>query len=117
MRKFRHKLVRYTFLLITGLCFLNLSFFIAEVALLNISKDDASIEFVIKILIAGGFEEESENADEQEKSNVKLSDLFMSNGLYHHQHLFVIAQQRFGSLNILVPHGGHLQIFSPPPEA
>jgi hypothetical protein len=117
MRELRHKLVRITFLLITGLCFLNMSFFIGEVALLNLSKDDASIEFVIKILIAGGFEEESETADEHEKPNAKSSDLFLSHSLYHHHHLFLIAQQRFGSLNILVPHSGHLEIFSPPPEA
>jgi hypothetical protein len=117
MISLRHKLVRYIFLLATGLSFLNMSFFIGEIALLNISKDDASIECVIKILIAGGFEEESETPDENEKSSAKESDLILCHHLYHHHHLFLIAQQRFGSLNVLVPQTGHSKIFSPPPEA
>jgi hypothetical protein len=117
MHALRLKLVRHVFLLITGLSFLNMSFFIAEVAILNLSKDDAAIECIMKILIAGGFEEESETTDEHEKPAVKASDLFFSQSLYHHHHLFLIAQQRFGSLNILVPHNGHSKIFSPPPEA
>lgn len=115
---FRKNIVRLVFLLVTGVTFLNMSFFIAEVTLLNLSKDDAAIENVIKILIAGGFEEENETPDGQEKSfSMKEVDLFMSLNLYHHLHLYRIAQHRYCFKNTLVPLSGHIDIFSPPPEA
>jgi hypothetical protein len=104
--------------MITGLTFLNMSFFIAEVTLLNIDKTDQSIQNVIQILLAGGFEEESETPDGHGKSE-SIKDVFLSiqANLFHHRHLFQIAQHRFGALNDMIPHRGHAQIFSPPPEA
>ena len=119
MKLLRSKSIKSVLLLLTGITFLNLSVFMAEVSLLNLSKDDSAIERVFKILIAGGFEEESENpADGHENPySLKEIDLLQSFNLYHHLHLYLIAQQRYGSLNSSAPLSGYTTIFSPPPEA
>ena len=119
MKLLRYKSIKSVLLLITGITFMNLSVFMAEVSLLNLSKEDASIECVFKILIAGGFEEESENpVDGHENSfTLKEVDLLLNFNLYHHHHLYLIAQQRYGSLNSSSPLSGYTTIFSPPPEA
>src|SRR5690606_22084858 len=99
--------------------FVNLSFFMAEVVFLNLDKKDRTIQTIFCILNSGGFEEESEApADTHEKlSDLKGVDLYFNHNLYHHQHLYLIAQQREGVLHALILQEGFSKIFSPPPEA
>ncbi|HYF69984.1 MAG TPA: hypothetical protein VD884_17705 [Ohtaekwangia sp.] len=91
----------------------------AEVVFLNLDKKDRTIQTIFCILNSGGFEEESEApVDSHEKlSELKGVDLYFNHNLYHHQHLYLIAQQRTGVLHTLILQEGFSQIFSPPPEA
>ena len=119
MEILRKPLIRFVFLFVTGITFVNLSFFMAEVVFLNLDKKDRTIQTIFCILNSGGFEEESEApADGHEKlSDLKGVDLYFNHNLYHHQHLYLIAQQREGVLHTLILREGFSKIFSPPPEA
>lgn len=119
MEILRKPFIRFVFLFVTGITFVNLSFFMAEVVFLNLDKKDRTIQTIFCILNSGGFEEESEApADSHEKlSDLKGVDLYFNHNLYHHQHLYLIAQQREGVLHTLILQEGFSKIFSPPPEA
>lgn len=115
---FRKKRIKYFLLLFTGIAFLNLSFFLAEVSLLKLDKDNRMIETITNVITGAGFEEESETTSDSHETGSSLKEvkLLITQNLNHHGSLFLIAQQRNGILVLPRPESGFSQVFSPPPE-
>lgn len=102
------------FSLLTGVVFLNMSFFLAEVCLLDI-KDARMIENVRNLVLNGGLEEERDA--HSSGSDVALKMFSMATGLsLHHSSVFLIASKIHQDSEDNYLHADHSEIFSPPPE-
>lgn len=62
--KFRYNISTRIISLLTGLVFLNMSFFMAEVAALKLQKDSELLQNIVKLISFAGVEEEKDAASE-----------------------------------------------------
>lgn len=100
--------------LLTGVIFLNMSFFLAEVCLLDI-KDARMIENVCNLVINGGLEEERDTHSTSGDASLKMFSI--AAGLYlHHASVFLIASKINPDTEDNYLHADHSEIFSPPPD-
>ncbi len=110
----RNRTVIRIFSLFTGVIFLNMSFFLAEVCMLDI-KDRQMIENVANLVINGGLEEERDA--HSSGGDIPLKVFSIVSGLsLHHSSLFLIASRSHREQEDHYLHADHSQIFSPPPE-
>lgn len=102
------------FTLLTGVIFLNMSFFLAEVCLLDI-RDKQMIENVANLVLNGGLEEERDSHTPGGDAPVKI---FSPGGalMLHHSSLFLIASRMYQEWIDHYLHADHSQTFSPPPD-
>jgi hypothetical protein len=100
---------------IVGAIFLNMSFILAEVAMLNI---DAKNNTVIQNLAKNGIEEEKETNGESPESDEKAkeTDLSIEHTLLHHGIVFIIGQQRDKDFYNPAVSTGFTESFFTPPE-
>lgn len=112
---FRYQVITRIFCVFTGVIFLNMGFFLAEVCLLNL-KDRHMIENVTKLVLNGGLEEER---DAHAGGDVpgKMFSLLSNESLIRHASLFLIAVKIHQVLEDLYPHADHSTKFSPPPDS
>lgn len=103
------------FSLITGVIFLNMGFFLAEVSLLNID-DRQMIENVCNLVLNGGLEEERDAHSTGTDGPGKTFSLFSQDILLGHASLFGIALKMHQASDDLYPHADHSQKVSQPPE-
>ena len=115
MMIFRNHSGTRVFSLITGVIFLNMSFFLAEVCLLDI-KDPEMIENVCKLVLNGGLEEERDAHSAGADAPLKIFSLAGDDLLLRHSSLFLIASKMHQDSQENYRHANHSQIFSPPPE-
>jgi hypothetical protein len=102
-----------TFTLLAGIAFLNLSFILAEISALGLTKKYKSL---VQMVTNAGLEEEKEaGGAETGESDIAGVDL-MEENLAHHKILFLSAEQRNKVLQNQSIHPGHADIFSPPPD-
>lgn len=114
MKTFRRNYLSRAFSLITGVLFLNMSFFLVEVSLLEIT-DHQIIENIARLISTGGFEEERDG-EAPEKASAKEVDLLID-PIQPHHHLLIIVNSKTGCmLDDLYPHANYSQTFSPPPD-
>lgn len=114
MKIYRNQTTTRIFSLLTGVIFLNMSFFLAEVCLLEF-KDKQMIENVCNLVLNGGLEEERDA--HTSGSDVPLKMFSMSGELsLHHSSLFLIAAKIHRDCEDHYLHADHSEIFSPPPE-
>jgi hypothetical protein len=114
MNIIREHVLAKVFTLITGLIFLNMSFFLAEVALLKFEKKEL-VENIAKLIFNGGFEEERECEGNVDHIGKEV-DLLMQQVEIHHACSFLVSVR---SNQILVDHylhANHSLTFSPPPD-
>lgn len=113
MRKLRT--FRTWFILLSGICFLNMTFLLAEISVLGLPDEYTSL---VETLINSGLEEESEAGTESSEGEELFKEVFFDsdNNLTHHQHQYLAGQQREKILSNLSIHPGFLKRFSPPPE-
>lgn len=118
MKVFRTTYVSNTFALFTGLVFLNMSFFLAEISALKLSEDKKLIENVAKLIAGSASEEESDApmGSPDEDASAKEIDL-----IFHYQPVAplentTLAKSKISILMQGIPRLGHYEIYSPPPE-
>jgi hypothetical protein len=115
MNSFRQHYLTRVFSLLTGLVFLNMSFFLAEVSLLSLTNPEI-IENVAKLISSSGFEEERDGETSGNDSSAKEVDLLFHQIQFHHSALFLITEKINRILEDHYPHEDYSLIFSPPPD-
>ena len=115
MMIFRNQGVTRTFSLLTGVIFLNMSFFLAEVCMLDL-KDRQMIENVCNLVINGGLEEERDAHSAGGDVPLKVFSMVSVDLLMRHSSLFLIAAKMHQDAEDHYLHADHSEIFSPPPE-
>ncbi len=103
------------FSLFTGIVFLNMSFFLAEVCMLDL-KDKQMIENVCNLILNGGLEEERDGHGSGTDVPIKIFSLASGDLMLHHSSLFLIAVKMHQEMEDHYLHADHSEIFSPPPE-
>lgn len=114
---FRNSYVKNGMALFTGLIFLNMSFFLAEVSALKLTQDKKVIENIGKLIWSSVAEEEKDvfGGSAGEESSAKEVDLIFNYSI-HTIHMLLIDNKRCVVDNGL-PLPGSYEIYSPPPEA
>gem|GEM_PF-1173975 len=115
MKPFRSHTVLKLFSLFTGVIFLNMGFFLAEVSMLDF-KDKEMIENVRNLVVTGGLEEERDSHSSGSDIPIKVFSLTSADLLLHHSSLFLIATRLHGDSEDHYLHADHSEIVSPPPE-
>ena len=115
MKMFRNRSGIKVFSLFTGVIFLNMSFFLAEVCLLDI-KDKQMIENVCNLVLNGGLEEERDAHSGGSDAPLKMFSIAGDNMQMRHSSLFLIASRMHQDSEDNYRHANHSQIFSPPPD-
>ena len=115
MKLFRRRTGTRIFALITGVIFLNMSFFLAEVCMLNFT-DRQMIENVCNLVLNGGLEEERDTHATGGDAPLKLFSLLNDDLLSRHSSLFLIASKVHREFEDHYLHADHSETFSPPPD-
>lgn len=115
MTAFRSHFLAKVFALITGVIFLNTSFFLAEISLLKITNYDI-LQNVAKLISNSGLEEERDGETTDKDATGKEVDLMVSHVQIHHSVLFLAATKANHALDDLYPHANYAQTYSPPPD-
>ena len=115
---FRNTYVRNAMALFTGLVFLNMSFFLAEVSALKLTQDKKMVENIAKLISSSAAEEEKDafggHADED--CSAKEVDLIFNYATHSlNTHILLIKDNRYIHDQQLLLLGTY-EIFSPPPE-
>ncbi len=111
----RHQTVTRIFSLFTGIVFLNMSFFLAEVCLLDF-QDKQMIENVCNLVLNGGLEEERDSHSTGGDAPQKIFPLMGDKLLLRHSSLFLIASKIYSDSEDHYRHADHSETFSPPPD-
>jgi hypothetical protein len=116
MNVFRNKLIKIVFLVVTGLTFFNMSFFLAEVSALKTAYGKTQMENIARLFTASLAEEETDHGSAEEGQLLKETD-FLEGHVYHLQFETIGVANLLKSLrHTIQPHGGYLRIFTPPPD-
>lgn len=115
MKVFRHQTGTRIFTLVTGVIFLNMSFFLAEVCMLNFT-DRQMIENVCNLVLNGGLEEERDAHSTGNDAPLKLFSFLTADLLNRHSSLFLIASRMHRDFEDHYLHADHSETFSPPPD-
>ena len=115
MKKLRNQTVTGIFSLFTGIIFLNMSFFLAEVCMLEL-KDTQMIENICQLVLNAGLEEERDTHSSVSDAPLKVFSLLSEALLLRHSSLFLIASKMHQEFEDHYLHADHSEKFSPPPE-
>jgi hypothetical protein len=115
---FKKLYVRNLMTLFTGLVFLNMSFFLAEVAALKLNQDKKIFSNIVKLISNSAAEEEKDAfGGTDEDCSAKEVDLIF-NYLTHSVHSYGLdVNNKRSVFDQGVPLLGSYEIYSPPPEA
>lgn len=114
MTIYRDQTITRIFSLLTGVIFLNMSFFLVEISLLDI-KDPRMIENVCNLVLNGGLEEERDVHSTGGEVPVSVFSAASELSL-RHSSVFLIASKIHRDSEDNYLHADHSEIFSPPPE-
>jgi len=115
MSAFRKHFLAKVFALLTGVIFLNTSFFVAEISMLKVTNHEL-LQNIAKLISNNGLEEEKDSEACDKDSSAKEVGLLISQVQIHHRVLFLIATKASHTLDDLYPHANYAQTFSPPPD-
>lgn len=115
MKSLRQHFLAKVFALLTGMIFLNTSFFMAEISLLKVSNYEL-LQNIVKLVSNSGLEEERDGESSEKDTSAKEIDLLIDQIQFRHQTLFLIAARANHMLEDLYPHTNYAQTFSPPPD-
>jgi len=102
--------------LFTGLIFLNMSFFLAEVSMLKLNQDRKMIGNIAKLIASSSAEEEKDAfGGTDEDCSAKEVDLIFQYYTHTSADFALILSKRF-FFNPGSPLLGSYEIYSPPPE-
>jgi hypothetical protein len=100
--------------LITGLLFLNMSFLLAEIDLLEVS-DRQILENIARLVSMGGLEEERDG-DSQTEKDASIEDFIIPHPGVSEQAKSSELKTEIHALDDLYRHANYSQTFSPPPD-
>jgi len=116
MQFYRKRLVSLCFLVVTGITFLNMSFFLAEISMLKGSYNKNVLENIARMFSASLSEEETDSEGGEGSPPYKEVDLCQQ----HYNHLRFedsYLSTTLRSMNGLhMPHSGFQEIVTPPPD-
>ena len=115
MNSLRQHILTKIFTLITGVIFLNMSFFLAEVSMLKLTNKEL-VENVAKLISSSGFEEERDSETPGNDSSAKEVDILIHQIQIHHSALFLITIKIIRIMDDHYPHANYSLNFSPPPD-
>jgi hypothetical protein len=116
MSIFRISLYKNAMTLFTGLIFLNMSFFLAEVSMLKLNQDKKMIGNIAKLIASSSAEEEKDAfGGTDEDCSAKEVDLIFQYHTHASADFALISSKRF-FFNPGSPLLGSYEIYSPPPE-
>jgi hypothetical protein len=110
MKVFRLAYLRRLLLLITGITFLNMGFFLVEASALEIESK------LFQSITNSVFEEESESGEPSVKDSVTEIDYLNTTTFSHAAILFIVNENRKGVHDDPDANHHHLEVFCPPPE-
>ena|SRR5690242_5907719 len=116
MNSIRKNFLAKVFALVTGVIFLNTSFFLAEISLLKVTNYEL-LQNVVKMMSNSGLEEERDGETPDNDSSAKEIDLLISHVQIHYQVQILTATKANHALDDLYPHANYAQTFSPPPDS
>jgi len=118
MKVFRSKYVRKGFSLITGIIFLNMSFFLAEVSALKLDRNTQLMENISKLLTGCAAEEEKDifGGSSDEDTFAKEIDLIFNYHTYDPGSFILVSDGKISVFDQGIPLFGNYEIYSPPPE-
>ena len=116
MNAFRQHILTKILTLLTGAIFLNTSFFLAELSLIQTSNR-ALIETIAKLISDSGLEEERDGESSEKDSSVKEIDFLIHQMHQQDRSSFLIATKANHMLDDHYPHANYSQTFSPPPDS
>lgn len=119
MKVFRLKYVCNGFSLFTGIIFLNMSFFLAEVSALKLDQNKQMMENISKLLGGCAAEEEKDifGGSSEEDTLAKEIDLIFNHHTYTPGNSILVSNSKMSVLDQGRPLFGNYEIYSPPPEA
>jgi hypothetical protein len=115
MQLLRHVTAKKIFSLFTAVIFLNTSFFLAEVRMLDL-QDKQMIKNICNLILNVALEEERDAHSSVSDTTLKEIPLLGDNLLLRHSSLFLIASKSQEHSKDLYLHADHSEKFSPPPE-
>ena len=115
MNQFRKHFLSKVIALITGVIFLNMGFFLAEVSMLKLTNQEL-VQNIAKLISSSGFEEERDGESSEKDSAAKEVDILVNQIQIHHSSLFLIAAKTNRNIEDHYPHANYSQTFSPPPD-
>lgn len=113
---FRNHPFTRIFSLFTGLVFLNMGFFLAEISMLEL-KDRRMVENVRNLVLTGGLEEERDSHGSANDAPIKAFTMDSAHLRLRHSSLFLIAARLHGDCEDHYLHADYSEIVSPPPES
>ena len=119
MQVFRRHAINRLFALFLGVAFLNMSFFLTEIRMLDLDLDRALIENIAEMIFNVGMEEERdvfEDVPEECKGKTSV-DFYVFSGKSSRVIGFLIHENRKGHGDANVPLPGSGDILTPPPKA
>jgi tryptophanyl-tRNA synthetase len=115
---YKNSWVRNLMTLFTGLIFLNMSFFLAEVSALKLNQDKKLFSNIIKLITSSAAEEEKDTlGGADEDCSVKEIDLIFSYSTHTIYCYIAEVNNKRSVFHQGVPLLGSYEIYSPPPEA
>lgn len=115
MNSFRQHFLARVFTLVTGVIFLNMSFFLAEVTVLKFTNQEL-VENIAKLISSSGFEEERDGEASGNDSSAKEVDILIHHIQIHHTALFRVTEKIVRVIDDHYPHANYSLNFSPPPD-
>ena len=118
MNRFREHFLSKIITVATTVVFLNMSFFLAEVSILELEKDSRFTKIIVLILSGTCFEEEREvggDVSEEDAAAKKIELVFGYETYPSAGHGLLVRDNKFIS-DHRIPLGGNFETFSPPPE-
>ena len=115
MKIFRRHFLSKALSLITGLVFLNMSFFLAEVTYLKFDKKEI-MENIAKLILNSGFEEERDCEPVGGEGSIKGIDLILQQVQIHHTSSFLMSLHTNRTVVDHYRHANHSFTFYTPPD-
>lgn len=119
MQIFRRHFINRLFALFLGAAFLNMSFFLTEIRMLELELDGGLVENIAEMIFNVGMEEERdafEDVPEEGKGKTSV-DFYVFSGKSSRVIAFLIHENRKGHGDEDLPLPGSQDILTPPPKA
>jgi hypothetical protein len=118
MKRFREHFISKLITLVITVVFLNMSFLVAEVSMLDLHKDSEFAKIIAFIISGTCFEEERDLGTEASgEETAKKTDLLFCGQLHPHSGYVLLSVIKKYIADHRMPLPGNYETFTPPPES